>query len=237
MPESSEMGRGWRENLWLRLTLWPKQPPNFNLLQEHLFTSYHVIWVLHGCCKLTAFLSLLMGSSGISLGLAWLYMASHFGPQPLCSHGGKIHCTYKTAWEGGRTNRSLLTNDIIYYYCLLFYYKYLLPSYEQNILNIFPQATQEVQRHIWLKLQDLMIYLKWVLSSFWSWNLHTETTRHPEIHEVKIPNIPKHGVKREWYSLWTPPFRKGKEWEGGIVTGSNHFWSNSGKCCNVSLLL
>lgn len=143
MPESSEMGRGWRENLWIRLTLWPKQPPNFNLLQEHLFTSYRVIWVLHGCCKLTAFLSLLMGSSGISLGLDWLCMASHFGPQPLCSHGGEIHCTYKTAWKGGRTNRSLLTNDIIYYYCLLFYYKYLLPSYERNTLNIFPKPPRK----------------------------------------------------------------------------------------------
>lgn len=72
MSGSSEVFRGWREKLKLRLLLWPRPPPNFNLLQEYLFTSYCVTnatwWLYLYWVPLTSH-GLLWNQSGFSLAL------------------------------------------------------------------------------------------------------------------------------------------------------------------------
>ena len=181
-------------------------------------------WVWHGGCNFIGSLSPLMGSSGISLGLAWLYMASQFGSQPLCSHGKKICYIYKTVGKGRRTNRLLWINNSPQLAPYYYYYKYLILFCEKNIFNIFFKPPRKFN-HLpdskkKKKKKDVMIYLKWISSSFWSWNLCTKPTIHLEIRELKIPNTPKHRVKKEWNSLRTLPFRK----KGGKGRQINHWF-------------
>lgn len=82
------------------LSLLPKQPPNFSLFPEHILTFCYVTWMLWVGCNSAGYSSqffwALLGSVLDWHDSSWLpiLVYSHSG----CSHGGKIHSPYRTAW-------------------------------------------------------------------------------------------------------------------------------------------